>query len=194
MKKSYLGVGLLIVFTLLAINYERLTKLDEQGHALFFGNAFLEGFSWFGNTSTVVAIAVVMIIWQLIVRNWRGAVLVFVSVAGATLINQVLKRVFERPRPEMIDQLESFSFPSGHSMMSVGYLFVLAYLIAQLVVNRSIQRVVYGWTFLLVVCIGLSRIARGHHYVTDVFAGWSLASAWVIGCIMLYERALKRAK
>lgn len=194
MKKSYLGVGLLIIFALLAVSYERLTKLDEKGHELLFGNAFLERFSVFGNTSTVVGIVVVMMIWQLVVRNWRGTVLIFASVAGATLINQVLKRVFERPRPYMVDQLESFSFPSAHSMMSVGYLLVLAYLIAQLVASRSMQRVVYGWVLLLVACIGLSRIAHGHHYVTDVLAGWSLAGAWVIGCIILYERTLKRVK
>ena len=194
MKKGYLAIVLIIMFIVLAISYKHLTALDEFAHAELFGNEFLTLFSWFGDTSTVFSIAIVMIVWQLVTRNWLGAFLVFSTVAGATLINQILKRVFERPRPEMVNQLESFSFPSGHSMMSVGYLLVLAYLIAQLTRNRIVKRIVYSWTFLLIACIGLSRIARGHHYLSDVLAGWSLAGAWVIGCIMLYEQGIKLKK
>lgn len=187
MKKGYLAALLMIVFIALALSYEELTALDEFAHNALFGNEFLKMFTWFGNTSTVIGIAVVMIVWQLIIRNWRGAVLVLAGVGGATMINQLLKGLFERPRPEMIDQLESFSFPSGHAMMSVGYLFVLAYLMAKHIANRSMQRVLFSWVLLLVVCIGLSRIARGHHYITDILAGWCLAGAWVIACVIWYE-------
>jgi len=191
LKKAYLAAGLLIIFIAFAVSYESLTDLDEFGYSLLFGNEFLKGFSWFGNTTTAFGIGVAMMIWQLFVRNWHGAIFALSSVAGATLINQALKRVFERPRPEMIDQLESFSFPSGHSMMSVGYLVVLAYLLAQYFSSRSIQWAIYIFAILLIACVGLSRIAYGYHYLTDVLAGWCLAGAWVVVCIIGYEKIKK---
>lgn len=191
MKKEYLALVLLLIFVAFAASYNNLTALDELGHRLLFGNTFLKSFSWFGNTSTVVVLTIIIAVWRLVIRNWQGAVLVVVSVAGATGINQLLKRAFERPRPEMVDQLQSFTFPSGHSMMSVGYLLVLGYLVAQSLAKRSTKRVVYGLVLLLIACIGLSRIAYGHHYVTDILAGWSLAGAWVIGCIILYEKKIR---
>ena len=192
MKKGYLAGILLLIFIVLALTYERLNKLDALGHTVFYGNTFFEAFYVLGNTKTVTIIGFIVLIWQLIIRNRRGAILVLLSVAGATVINQLLKNVFERPRPEMINQLESFSFPSGHSMMSVGYLILLAYLVIQHISRSYLKQFIFGLALLLVVCIGASRIAQGHHYLTDILAGWSLAGAWVIVCILWYEKKLGR--
>lgn len=192
MKKGYVAIVLFALFVVLASSYESLTAVDEAAHNAFFGNEFLQLFTWFGNTSTVMVSGAAMLIWQLAVRQWRGALFVLAGVVGTTLINQAFKRLFERPRPEMVGQLESFSFPSGHAMMSVGYIIVLLYFMMQYVSNRAGQRILYSLGFVLLACVGLSRIAHGYHYFTDVLAGWSLAGAWMIGLIMMYERGMKK--
>jgi len=43
------------------------------------------------------------------------------------------------------------------------------------------------------VAVGLSRIALGVHYVTDVLAGWRFGLAWLAGCLLVRERLTSRA-
>ena len=40
---------------------------------------------------------------------------------------------------------------------------------------------------ILFVLIGLSRIAEGRHYATDVLGGWSLGIAYFTLCVIWYE-------
>lgn len=194
MKKSTIGVVLIAVFILFAISYENLTELDRVGSALFLGNGVLKWFHLLGNTSVVIGITIIMLVWQLVGRNWWGAALVFGSVCGAAIINQLIKRVFERPRPEMVNQLESFSFPSAHSMLSVAYIVVLVYLLLEKVSKRAIQRVLIVLSSAFMVCVGLARVAQNHHYLTDVLAGWSLAGAWLALCLLIYEKQKSKVR
>ncbi|WP_301281715.1 ECF transporter S component [Lysinibacillus capsici] len=107
--------------------------------------------------------------------------------AAGNVLNQLLKKWEQRPRPEIEDQLTSFSFPSGHSMTGILYLFTLAYILAE---NSSKGRKILLWlgATILMVLIGLSRIAGARHFATDVLAGWSIGYTWFIICVIWYER------
>ncbi|MER2115528.1 MAG: phosphatase PAP2 family protein, partial [Solibacillus isronensis] len=102
-------------------------------------------------------------------------------------LNQLLKRIFARPRPEIEDQLSSFSFPAGHAQISVLFFLTLAYLISKWLKNKKWKFITYGLMLVLIFLIGLSRIAEGRHYASDVLAGWSIGYTWFIVSVLWYE-------
>lgn len=100
---------------------------------------------------------------------------------GGTLLYQVLKYIFQRPRPDVSLHLITeggFSFPSGHSMtimLVYGLLILLLrshFLHTQYRPAAQIAAVILGAYIFLV---GFSRIYVGVHYPTDVLGGWLLA-------------------
>jgi len=113
--------------------------------------------------------------------------LVLLTVGAGNGINQLVKSLIERPRPDMLEQLSSFSFPSGHAMMGLLYVFTIAYIISELFMSQKTSITVWSIAVILVILMGLSRIASSHHYATDVLAGWSLGFTWFIICIYWYE-------
>lgn len=115
--------------------------------------------------------------WQ---RRWGAAVLLVLVTAGAQLLNDALKTVFHRTRPEPVIGLipaQSFSFPSGHAMVSASFYFFVAYLAWRLV-HGSWRWVIAGGLLLLVLLIGVSRIYLQAHYLSDVIAGYVAGFLW----------------
>ena len=96
-------------------------------------------------------------------------------------INQLLKRIIERPRPEgfrIVEEL-GYSFPSGHSMVSMAFYGFFIYLIYNKVQNRYIKWISISLLTLLIILIGISRIYLGVHYASDVLAGFLLSISYL---------------
>jgi len=97
-----------------------------------------------------------------------GAVLLMGEILG----NQILKKIFERPRPYtvnpsvelVIEKLSSFSFPSGHSRCAVECAIAIY-------ANNKKWGIA---AIVLAVLTCLSRIYLYVHYPTDVLAGVAL--------------------
>ena len=116
-------------------------------------------------------------------RGWRlSAVLLVVSTAGGVFLTTVLKSVFRRARPEILDSGYTagfYSFPSGHATVAVGFYGALALVLAYHL--RGLARwaaVALGAA--LVLLIGFSRLYLGVHYPTDVLAGFLAAPLWLV--------------
>ena len=78
------------------------------------------------------------------------------------------------------------SFPSGHAQAAVvGYAVLL--LVFLPVLHGAARRVAIGVAVLMVLGIGLSRVALGVHYVSDVLAGYVLGAAWVVAMIASFN-------
>lgn len=185
-----LAIVTLIVFIVLRVTYQSqlMNTFDAKMAEILFGNRFIEIFHYIGEPIFVVAVAVVLMVylaWK--VKNYRGMLFVVLTFAAGNVLNQLLKKWVQRPRPEIEDQLTSFSFPSGHSMTGILYLFSLAYILAE---NSNKSRKILLWlgATILMVLIGLSRIAGARHFATDVLAGWSIGYTWFIICVIWYER------
>lgn len=102
---------------------------------------------------------------------------VFGAVAGASLLNQVLKTHFHRLRPDsaLIFQ-PGMSFPSGHAMIGLALYGCLAWILW-----RHRRHPVWGLLLLLfALLIGLTRVYLHVHYATDVVAGFAGALFWLI--------------
>lgn len=177
------------LFIRFKFNGDTLQQLDKQVSNLLFGNKIITAFHYIGDTYTVITVAIIlMVILWLKERNYRGMLFVLLTFGGGQVLNQLLKNWVQRPRPEIADQLTSFSYPSGHTMSGMLFLFTVAYFLTE---NMGSKRnIVLTWlgASLLIFFIGISRIAEGRHYATDVLGGWMIAYTFFILCVYWYER------
>lgn len=118
------------------------------------------------------------------------------SIGSGLLVSTLLKDSFDRPRPDIVPHevyAASYSFPSGHSMLSA-----LTYLTLGAILARSHERKLLKAYFLLTavfltVLIGVTRVYLGVHWPTDVLAGWTAGAVWALLCWLL-ARWLQRRR
>jgi membrane-associated phospholipid phosphatase len=120
-------------------------------------------------------------------RQWILLTGWVVAFAGGGLLDALLKLVIHRPRPPnalVFLHDYTWSFPSGHAMVSlIGY-GMLAYVLVRLRVHRrSAQAAVVVGAALLILAIGVSRLYLGVHYFSDVVAGYAAGVLWLSACI-----------
>ena len=123
-------------------------------------------------------------------RRRREAVFAAMSIIGSMLLNLAAKHSFARIRPDLWPSIRpetTYSFPSGHAMGSMTLAMVVV-LLCWGVRTRG------GWSWrwpvtiaaaAFVVMVGLSRIYLGVHFPSDILAGWTAASIWVVGVYSL---------
>jgi undecaprenyl-diphosphatase len=130
----------------------------------------------------------------LLLGSWLAAV------AGSAVLNQLLKGLFERPRPYFEHPLlieTSYSFPSGHAMESFVVYGMLAYFAVLALRSWKARVAVVCGAALLVVLIGFSRMYLSVHYFSDVLAGYAAGGVWLSALITGVEtirRSKKEAK
>lgn len=138
--------------------------------------------SLYGGPSVLVPVGLALAVVFLI-RGWhRGALLVVVNLAGAGLLNGVLKLSFARVRPAAFFEYPlpaSPSFPSGHALYAACVFGGLAALLSARLRSRVSQLAVWCAAVTLMLLVGLSRVYLGVHYPSDVFAGYAVAIIWV---------------
>ncbi|MHA7290957.1 phosphatase PAP2 family protein [Arthrobacter sp. MDT3-24] len=124
-------------------------------------------------------------------RTWRPIILVGGAAAVSTLATTVGKRLVGRNRPDHSEAVPPYetspSFPSGHTLNTTVVIGVLVYVMClqfELLWAR-ITAIIAGVIF--IIAMGLSRVFLGHHWLTDVMAGWFLGLAWV-GIVILAHR------
>jgi len=118
-------------------------------------------------------------------RAW----LILIVLAGAELLEFILKAQFQRQRPMPFFGTvlpASYSFPSGHALLSSCCYGTLAALAATHLPGP------FRWLVLiaaaaLVQLIGISRVYLGVHYPSDVIAGYLVATVWLAGVAILYR-------
>jgi membrane-associated phospholipid phosphatase len=128
-------------------------------------------------------------------QRWLHVGTWLAALAGGAVLNQLLKELFARPRPSFADPLlyeTSYSFPSGHAMLSLVVYGVLAYFAVLILQTwRARTAVVFG-VALLVVLIGVSRMYLGAHYFSDVVAGFAVGGLWLSTLITDMETIRRR--
>lgn len=153
---------------------KKLRGIQEQRLFSFIAKFFAHsGDSWFW-------LGGLFLVWLLNKgqwRNWAAFLIAGLMVMAVAVI--ILKFAIRRPRPEgewgqIYRITDPHSFPSGHAARSA------ALAVMSLFVGPP-------WFAIAVVLwapwVGLSRVALGVHYLSDVFVGWVVGG--VMGLIAL---------
>lgn len=140
-----------------------------------------------------IFLIILAVLLTIIIKNKNIKILMWTNLGISTLLNQVLKHLIQRPRPSefRIVNASGYSFPSGHSMVSVAFYGFLIYLINRKVKNKYLK---WGSTIilsLLMLAIGISRIYLGVHYTSDVLAGILISVSYLIIFISISKNILK---
>lgn len=125
-----------------------------------------------------------------LMRQFASARLLLFAVVGGSLLSSLLKRVFDRSRPDLFTHLDltfTSSFPSAHAMVSMLVWLMLSLVIGGLVARPVLQRYLLGAAVLISGLVGFSRVFLGVHWPTDVVAGWLMGIAWVCGCCLWWH-------
>ena len=96
----------------------------------------------------------------------------------------------QRPRPSKFQIIseKGYSFPSGHSMVSMAFYGLLIYLIYKYIKNKKLKYSLIVTLSILIFLIGISRIYLGVHYASDVIAGFCISLSY----LMIYINVLKK--
>jgi undecaprenyl-diphosphatase len=152
--------------------------------------------------SPVVLGLVVLIItgYLLLEARYLTAVMVLTTSITGELLNELLKLLFERPRPTVVPHLQTVvtaSFPSGHAMQSAVIYLTLGALLMRVVEGRLTKIYCMAVAIFLTFIVGSSRVFLGVHYPTDVLGGWMLGFLWAALTFLAtrrFERALNRER
>ena len=133
----------------------------------------------FGGAIFLIILTVVLVI---LIKNKKIGLSIFSNLVIITVLNQLLKRVLQRPRPTEYRIIEEtgYSFPSGHSMVSMAFYGYLIYLIYKYVKNKYIKWISIVLLSLLICSIGISRIFLGVHYTSDVLGGFFISISYLV--------------
>jgi undecaprenyl-diphosphatase len=139
----------------------------------------------------VLSIVVCVVIIYLLMTNQRAvAFWILAAVGGGVLLSNVLKLVYERPRPDLVlhaTRVFTTSFPSGHATLSAITYLTLGTFLANLHSSPRLKVFFLGLAIFLTIAVGISRIYLGVHYPTDVLAGWCIGAAWAAFCWSIFN-------
>lgn len=135
-----------------------------------------------------LSIATVMLF--LFIKNKKIGLSIISNIVIIAVLNQLLKRLLQRPRPNEFRIVEEtgYSFPSGHSMVSMAFYGYLIYLIYRYIKNKYVKWTLITILSILICLIGISRIYLGVHYTSDVLGGFLLSISYLV----IYISSIKK--
>lgn len=133
----------------------------------------------FGGAIFLIKLTVILFI---LIKNKKIGLSIFSNLVIITVLNQLLKRILQRPRPTEFRIIEEtgYSFPSGHSMVSMAFYGYLIYLIYKYVKNKYVKWILIVLLSILICSIGVSRIYLGVHYTSDVLGGFLVSISYLV--------------
>lgn len=151
-----------------------------------------------GSSEMILVITVLIGLVLLIRRSWRHFFFFFVVSVGGVALNLGLKMLVQRARPgdemKFIEvfgfsfELQSYSFPSGHTMRATILFLFLIYLSIYALKSASVKVVSTIIYLALLVSVALSRVMLEAHYVTDVLGGVVASVGWFFLCLYFFYR------
>jgi undecaprenyl-diphosphatase len=204
-----MGVGLLaaaivtVLFGVLAEevregetqHFDDAVRMTVYGVASPHATTILHAITQLGSPLFLLPMTIVFALTFLHLRRIRGAILLTVTMLGVTVLNQLLKSFFQRPRPLPFFGLTmpaSYSFPSGHSLAAFCFYGALAALVTARLRSRVLSAVVWAAAIVIIIAVGFSRLYLGVHYLSDIVGGYATGFVWVL-TVASADRVFRRA-
>lgn len=187
-KKIVILAISLSVFIFLLINVlsDNISDFDTSIYNVImslksdFMTFIMKAITRFGDAETLILIAIICLIF---IKSKKISGSIAINLASVGLMNYILKKIIQRPRPplefRMVEE-SSFSFPSGHAMASMAFYGLIIYFINKNMKNNKLKKVICIILSILIFLIGMSRIYLGVHYASDVIAGFAISMVYLI--------------
>jgi membrane-associated phospholipid phosphatase len=117
-------------------------------------------------------------------RFWPDGVSMSIAGTGGVGLIVGLKRLFHRPRPQVIYDRLGYSFPSGHSFFALVIYAMACYWMAR-DKHPKHQKLLWSITSTMIFLVGFSRVDLGEHYPSDVVAGYAVGLPWLWACLAI---------
>lgn len=197
-KKSIIACLLGIAFIILTIlvKTNNLVNFDSSIYNLV-TNGMNDGLTTFykvctflGSTAFMVSLCVILFITFIILKRKDIAILEASVLIISTVVNNVVKLIIRRERPEVLKLVieKSFSFPSGHTMASVTMYGILIYLINKSNLDKRLKIIFSIILGIIPILVMLSRIYLGAHYASDVIGACILSTTLLLIETMIVEK------
>ena len=160
---------LILIIYLIAFSLGAFTSLDQQVYQGLqaLTSEQLTGImiviTFLGSTLGIIIICMICLVTHI-----KKGFFISINVAIVAILNQLIKFIVARPRPDVIHLVKetSYSFPSAHAMASMAVFGMIAYFLWKK------HKVIAVLTLSIPILIGITRIYLGVHFTSDVIAGF----------------------
>ncbi len=190
----FISLGLFVLLSVM-IAYHKEFKIDTTVYnfmAKFISDPLtfiVKVITNFGGAVVLILLAISSI---LVCKNKKNCYCICLNLALAKLFNIVIKMLIERPRPAVMHLVieKGYSFPSGHTMVSMAFYGFIIYLIYQNISNKKLKLLAIVGLSILIGAIGISRVYLGVHYITDVIGAWICTLSYLIIYITIVNKTV----
>ena len=188
----YISIPFLLIILLITAKViaGRELYIDKLAYQIFIEKlrndkltTFMKLATKLSNPEIMIVIAIISIIICIkFIKNKKLSLGIILNLAGITIINQILKFIFRRERPNgyRLIEMSGYSFPSGHAMASLAFYGLLIYITKRLVKNKYLKILLITLNIAIIILIGVSRIYLGVHYLSDVLTGYSISIIYLL--------------
>ncbi len=199
-KRFYIFITCILFFLILAILILKndVLKIDSESYKIIKDNIINENLTNYviliTNLGGSIGLIMITIILTLIFKDKKISIGIVINLIIAFLLNIFLKGLFHRPRPQISNWIINefgYSFPSGHSMISMAFYGFLIYIIYVYYEKKYWKWPLIIILSLIIIFIGISRIYLGVHYLSDVLGGFLISIAYLIVFVYFFNRYIK---
>lgn len=175
------------IFIMIMVINNNTDKLDNHVYGVISRfitpglTEFLKIITFLGSFKFLSIFAAILIIFILVNKRYSFYIsMIILNLVLSALFNEGMKHIIQRSRPEILRLIEinGYSFPSGHSMVSMSFYGLIIYICYKNCKTNS-KYITTALLSILILLIGVSRIYLGVHYVSDVLGGFCLGIAWI---------------
>ena len=203
-KSDYFALSLIMLLGLLFFNIIAYCVLNIEEVSVYDKSIVVSLHNFAVHHSTIIPVFItnlgygasisffllVSILFLSFLNRYKEAVTVTLITISSTLSMDLIKNIFKRQRPPVeyrIMDFPGYSFPSGHSFISMCFYGILIYLIFKYVDNKFLKYPLSALLCLLILLIGISRVYVGLHYPLDVVGGFCLGLFWIAFWLLIIK-------
>ena len=171
--------------------FQKLARITNPGTT-----SVMTFITFFGSSYFLFPAYILTILFFLLLKKNKKLSLDVTAVGvTSTLILFSLKAIFHRHRPldPLVQNVNGFSFPSGHSFSSFTFFGLLIYILWNTTMNATLRWVLSILFFLFAAVIAFSRVYLHVHYASDVIAGFCLCLVWLAISFWALQKLKRKA-
>ncbi len=187
-----LFIAVFILFSIIGSLYNNeIISIDVFMHDLVVNNLRSDGLTFImlfiTNFCNPIILILLSLVILLICKDKKMGLIIIINLLVSILLNIIFKGIIQRDRPleDFLITESGYSFPSGHSMVSMAYYGLIIYFIYKKIKAKRVRNVLMILIGFLILAIGFSRIYLGVHFASDVIGGFLISIIYLVCVIKL---------